>query len=96
MRAEYEERVRKEAEELKAKAQVKAEPLINQVNDLHKTALDTQCGWTGCRKITSSVQKMYGLIDQIKAIDSDIANSVISKLNESTEKQKKCNCMTMF
>lgn len=73
-----------------------AESLIKQINDLHSNTINAQCGFKGCRTISSNIKKIKKLLDEIKLIDNEIANSVISKLNESTDKQKKCNCITLF
>ncbi len=89
-RAEERQRLKLEADK------VKAEPLIKQINDLHTSTLSSQCGFSGCRNISSNVKKIKELISQIREINDQIADGVVSKLNESTEKQKKCNCISLF
>lgn len=90
--AELEERIRIR----KQNDLIRAEPLIKQINDLHSNTLNSQCGFSGCRNISSNIKTIKKLLNQIKEISYEIANSVAIKLNESTDKQKKCNCVTFF
>ncbi len=88
--AEENRRIKLEADKLQA------EPLIKQINDLHTSTVSTQCGFTGCRNINSNIKKINDLLNQIREINYQVADEVTNKLNESTEKQKKCNCITLF
>ena len=87
----------KRAQEVKKQFEkYKTESLINKVNELHGNTLNAQCGFSGCRNISSNIKHIKELINEIREINEDIANQVVNKLNESTEKQKKCNCITLF
>lgn len=97
--AEIAEEAKRAEERLKLKRESdnkKAEPLIKKINELHGNTLNAQCGFSGCRNMSSNVKQIKELINEIKEINVDIANGVTNKLNEATEKQKKCNCITLF
>ena len=92
-----EEAERKKAEETKYNNDMtQAEPLIKQINELHKSSIDAQCGFSGCRAINSNIKKINDLIAEVRVINGLIANNIQDKLNESTDKQKKCNCISFF
>ena len=98
-RVAEEKRIAERKEQLriqKEKNIANAEPLIKQINDLHTNTLNAQCGFTGCRKINSNIKNIENHLNKIREFDNEIADSVIIKLNESTDKQKKCNCITFF
>ena len=90
--AESEARIRLK----KQKDLEQAAPLIKQINELHGSTLNAQCGFSDCRNINSNIKKIQELINQISDISNKLADDVRSKLNESTDKQKKCNCVTFF
>jgi hypothetical protein len=92
------EKKRKEAAEEQKKIEIKAkaEPLIKQINELHTNTINVQCGLIGCRTINSNIKNIEELIKQIRVFSNEIADSVITKLNESTDKKKKCNCISLF
>ncbi len=96
-KAEYEHEAEKNRLYRIEYKKAQAEPLVKKINELHANTLNAQCGFSGCRAINSNVEDIRAMIDHIKEeISEDIAKSLINKLNESTEKQKKCNCVTFF